>query len=151
MKCNKNPVLSKCCTWEQWKSNSLNSLELRNRNVNFRKLELIGGLSDQQRQLLCWTDAVFASLGLRSSGLFRRLSLAVLLISLTVTLPPTLGLWSSLAGDSGQTGGFHWLQQVTKHIEACTKWLPFWRWHFQMHILNRKFMYLDWNFNEDCS
>ena len=42
-------------------------------NVNFRKLELIGGLSDQHRQLLCWTDAVFASLGLRSSGLFRRL------------------------------------------------------------------------------
>ena len=73
MKCNKNPVLIKCYTWEQYKSKLLNSWQLWNQNGNFRKLELIGGLSDQQRQLLCRTDTVFASLGLRSSGLFRRL------------------------------------------------------------------------------
>ena len=41
--------------------------------MNFQKLELIAGLSDQHRQLFCWTDSVFAGLGHRSSGLFRRL------------------------------------------------------------------------------
>ena len=42
-------------------------------NVNFQKPELIAGLSDQHRQFFCWTDAVFAGLGHRSGGLFRRL------------------------------------------------------------------------------
>ena len=42
--------------------------------MGISELELIGGLSDQHRQLLCRTDAAFASLGLRSSGLFRRLT-----------------------------------------------------------------------------
>ena len=74
MKCNKNLVLIKCYTWEWYKSKLLNSLQLWNQNGNFRKLEFIGRLSDQQRQLLCRTDTVFASLGLRSSGLFRRLT-----------------------------------------------------------------------------
>ena len=37
---------------------------------------------------------------------------------------------------------------VTKHIEAATKWPPFcWR-HFQMHSLEWKWMYFDWNFTE---
>ena len=42
-------------------------------NVNFQNTELIAGLSDQQRQLFCWTGAVFAGLGHRSTRLFRRL------------------------------------------------------------------------------
>ena len=41
--------------------------------MNFQKPELIAGLSDQHRQLFCWTEAVFAGLGHRSGGLFRRL------------------------------------------------------------------------------
>ena len=40
---------------------------------NFQKPEPIAGLLDQHRQLLCWTDAVFAGLGHRSGGLIRRL------------------------------------------------------------------------------
>ena len=48
-------------------------LELYLGNVNFQNTELIAGLSDQQRQLFCWTDAVFAGLGHRSTRLFRRL------------------------------------------------------------------------------
>ena len=43
-------------------------------NVNFQKPEPIAGLSDQHRQFFCWTDAVFAGLGHRSGGLFRRLT-----------------------------------------------------------------------------
>ena len=46
-------------------------------NGNFQNTELIAVLSDQQRQLFCWTDAradaVFAGLGHRSTRLFLRL------------------------------------------------------------------------------
>ena len=41
MKCNNNPVLIKCYTWERYKSKLLNSLQLWNQNGNFRKLEFI--------------------------------------------------------------------------------------------------------------
>ena len=40
---------------------------------NTHDTELIAGLSDQQRWLFCWTDAVFGGLGHRSTRLFRRL------------------------------------------------------------------------------
>ena len=66
-------------TREPWESKSLNNFEFETcleqylGNGNFQKPELIAGLSDQLRQPFCWTDAVFAGLGHRSSGLFRRL------------------------------------------------------------------------------
>ena len=37
------------------------------------------------------------------------------------------------------------------HIEAETKWLPFSRWHFQMHFLELQSLYFDGNFIEICS
>ena len=43
------------------------------RQCEFPKPELIASLSDQHRQVFCWTDAVFAGLGHRSTRLFRRL------------------------------------------------------------------------------
>ena len=43
-------------------------------NGNFWNTELIAGLSDQQRQLFCWTDVVFGGLGHRSTRLFQRLN-----------------------------------------------------------------------------
>ena len=37
-----------------------------------------------------------------------------------------------------------------QHIEAKTKWTPFFRQHFQMHFLERKCMNFNWNFTEVC-
>ena len=38
---------------------------------------------------------------------------------------------------------------ITLRLE--TKWLTFYRQHFQIHFTERKFLYFDWNFNEVCS
>ena len=122
MKCNKNPVVIKCYTWEQSKSKLLNSLQLWNQNGNFRKLELIGGLSDQQRQLLCRTDTVFASLGLRSSGLFRRL-IWVQVVACCLMAPSHClnQCWLNISGaDCGihldQFHGLNWEHQSIKLV-----------------------------------
>ena len=37
-----------------------------------------------------------------------------------------------------------------KHIEPETKWLPFRRWHFQVHLLEWKLLNFKWNFTEIC-
>ena len=39
------------------------------------------------------------------------------------------------------------------HIEAWTEWLPYCRWHFKMHFLEWKimYMYFKYNFIERCS
>ena len=37
------------------------------------------------------------------------------------------------------------------HIEANTKWEQLGRWHIQMHFLEWKLLYFDWDFIEICS
>ena len=78
----KKTVCIKYYSWEPWKLNHLTVLNFEMclgqylqylGSGNFQNTELIAGLSDQQRQLFCWTDAVFAGLGHRSTRLFRRL------------------------------------------------------------------------------
>ena len=38
-----------------------------------------------------------------------------------------------------------------QHTEAKRKWLPFRRWHFQVHFLEWKVLNFRWNFSEICS
>ena len=79
----KNTICIKYYTWEPRKLYNQTVLNLEmclkqylgNGNFwNTHDTELIAGLSDQQRWLFCWTDAVFGVLGHRSTRLFRRLS-----------------------------------------------------------------------------
>ena len=45
-----------------------------------------------------------------------------------------------------------WKQEVTLTHLPWTKWLPFRRWYFQMHLCEWKVLYFDKkNFTEDCS
>ena len=43
------------------------------------------------------------------------------------------------------------LGELSWHLDAWTKWLPFCRQHFQMHLFAREFGYFDSNFTEVCS
>ena len=43
------------------------------------------------------------------------------------------------------------LRNQTSHIEAETKWVPFSRWHFQLHFRELKCVNFDEDFTEVCS
>ena len=114
------------------------------------------GLSPGRRQAITWTDVGILLIGPLGTN-FSEMLIEIHTFSFKkIHLKMLSGKWRpfclglNVLNNDVHPTVWEYLIIPCQHIEVQTKWLPFGRWHLQIHLLKGKLQYFDSNFAGVC-